>query len=83
MHGWGRAVDFEDAGGELTFDSVGYHWLKANAGRFGFVHPAWAEPGQSSSEPWHWEHAMTRQPSGIILRVTKRQRPSSRRSVSS
>lgn len=55
VHGWGRAVDFEDAGGELTFDSVGYHWLKANAGRFGFVHPAWAEPGQSSSEAWHWE----------------------------
>ena len=55
VHGWGRAVDFEDAGGELTFDSAGYHWLKANAGRFGFVHPAWAEPGQSSSEPWHWE----------------------------
>jgi hypothetical protein len=50
VHGWGRAVDFEDAGGELTFDSVGYRWLKANAARFGFVHPPWAEPGQSSSE---------------------------------
>jgi hypothetical protein len=56
VHGWGRAVDFEDAGGELAFGSVGYQWLQANAGRFGFVHPPWAEPGQSSSEAWHWEH---------------------------
>jgi hypothetical protein len=57
VHGWGRAVDFEDAGGELTFTSAGYRWLKANAARFGFVHPSWAEPGQSSSEAWHWEHS--------------------------
>lgn len=56
VHGWGRAVDFEDAGGELTFGSAGYAWLQANAWRFGFVHPAWAEPGGSSPEPWHWEH---------------------------
>jgi len=56
VHGWGRAVDFEDAGGELTFASDGYRWLQANAGRFGFVHPAWAEPGQPAAEPWHWEH---------------------------
>jgi hypothetical protein len=55
VHGWGRAVDFEDGGGELTFDSSGYRWLQANAGRFGFVHPAWAEPGQPSAEAWHWE----------------------------
>ena len=24
VHGWGRAVDFEDGGGELTFSSAGY-----------------------------------------------------------
>jgi hypothetical protein len=57
IHGWGRAVDFQDAAGELTFSSAGYAWLKANAARFGFVHPDWAEPGGSSPEPWHWEHA--------------------------
>jgi D-alanyl-D-alanine carboxypeptidase len=56
VHGWGRAVDFQDPGGKMTFDSPGYRWLKANAWRFGFVHPAWAEPGGSSPEPWHWEH---------------------------
>lgn len=57
VHGWGRAVDFQDGGGKLTFSSAGYQWLKGNAARFGFVHPAWAEPGGSSPEPWHWEHA--------------------------
>jgi hypothetical protein len=56
VHGWGRAVDFEDGAGELTFSSVGYQWLQANAGRFGFVHPGWAEPDGSAPEPWHWEH---------------------------
>ena len=57
VHGWGRAVDFEDGPRELTFSSTGYQWLQANAARFGFVHPAWAEPDGSSPEAWHWEHA--------------------------
>jgi D-alanyl-D-alanine carboxypeptidase len=55
VHGWGRAVDFQDQFGELTFDSPGYQWLVANAWRYGFVHPAWAEPGSSNAEAWHWE----------------------------
>jgi hypothetical protein len=55
VHGWGKAVDFQDQAGELTFSSVGYAWLKANASSFCFVHPAWAEPGGSAPEPWHWE----------------------------
>jgi LAS superfamily LD-carboxypeptidase LdcB len=57
VHGWGRAVDLQDSNGKLTFDSPAYRWLKANAWRWGFVHPAWAEPGGSSPEPWHWEHS--------------------------
>ena len=57
VHGWGRAVDFEDQLGELTFGSPGYAWLQTHAATYGFVHPAWAEPGGSSPEPWHWEHA--------------------------
>jgi len=56
IHGWGRAVDFEDQYGELTFDSPGYQWLVASAWRYGFVHPAWAEPWSSNPEAWHWEH---------------------------
>jgi hypothetical protein len=56
IHGWGRAVDFEDFTGELTFGSPGYAWLQAHAGEYGFFHPGWAEPGGSSPEAWHWEH---------------------------
>ena len=56
MHGWGKAVDFRDAGGTLTFGSSGYRWLKANGARFGWNHPRWAEPGGSECpEAWHWE----------------------------
>ena len=55
MHGWGKAVDFGEDG-PLTFSSTGYRFLKAHAGRLGWNHPGWAEPGGSSCpEAWHWE----------------------------
>ncbi len=53
-HGWGKAVDF--CGGVQRYGSDGYQWMKANAGRFGFFHPSWAEPGGGRPEPWHWEY---------------------------
>ena len=43
-HGWGLAVDL--CGGIQNFGTPHYTWMKANAGRFGFLHPDWAEPGQ-------------------------------------
>jgi hypothetical protein len=52
-HGWGKAVDF--CGGIQNTGSPAYNWMKANAGRFGWVHPDWAEPSGSKPEPWHWE----------------------------
>ncbi|MGH9038761.1 MAG: M15 family metallopeptidase [Acidimicrobiia bacterium] len=56
MHGWGKAVDFDDRGGTLRFNSSGYHWMKAHAARYGWNHPRWAEPGGSACpEAWHWE----------------------------
>jgi hypothetical protein len=56
MHGWGKAVDFTDAGRSLTFNAPGYAFLKAAAAAGGWNHPGWAEPGGSSCpEPWHWE----------------------------
>jgi len=56
MHGWGKAVDFSDNGQGMDFGSPGYAWLKANAARFGWNHPGWAEPGGSACpEAWHWE----------------------------
>ncbi|WP_198597939.1 M15 family metallopeptidase, partial [Blastococcus atacamensis] len=56
-HGWGLAVDL--CGGIETFGSPQYAWMVANAGRFGFLHPTWADPGNGREEPWHWEYAGT------------------------
>lgn len=39
-HGWGMAVD-------LKLDSAGQTWMRANAGRYGFVE-------DTPREPWHW-----------------------------
>ena len=55
QHGLGRAVDFLDQLGELTFESPGYAWLVAHADEYGFSHPDWAEPDGRNPEAWHWE----------------------------
>jgi LAS superfamily LD-carboxypeptidase LdcB len=52
-HGWGLAVDL--CGGVEEFGSSAYAWMTANAGRFGFRHPDWAQQGSSRPEAWHWE----------------------------
>jgi hypothetical protein len=54
-HGWGKAVDFRDQSGGLTWTSAGYLWLKANAWRFGWNHPGVMGPTGPVPEPWHWE----------------------------
>jgi hypothetical protein len=54
-HGWGKAVDF--CGGIQTAGTPAHNWMQANAGRFGWFHPAWAEPGGSKPEAWHWEYS--------------------------
>jgi hypothetical protein len=54
-HGWAKAVDLCD--GVNVFGTPTHEWLKANAPRFGWFHPGWAEPGGSRPEPWHWEYA--------------------------
>ncbi len=46
MHEQGLAVDFTQGGRTLTRSSSGYQWMRANAGRFGFIN--------LPSEPWHW-----------------------------
>ncbi|MCW2637607.1 MAG: peptidase and DD-carboxypeptidase VanY/endolysin, partial [Blastococcus sp.] len=56
-HGWGLALDL--CGGIQTFGTPQYAWMVANAGRFGFLHPTWADPGRGREEPWHWEYAGT------------------------
>jgi cell wall-associated NlpC family hydrolase len=54
-HGWGLAVDL--CGGIESFGTPQYAWMVANAGRFGWLHPHWADPGNGREEPWHWEYA--------------------------
>src|SRR5699024_9008419 len=38
-----------------TFGTAEYKWMKNNAPTYGWKHPAWAEPGGSAPEPWHWD----------------------------
>ncbi|WAL41277.1 D-alanyl-D-alanine carboxypeptidase family protein [Brevibacterium sp. BRM-1] len=52
-HGWGLAVDL--GGGISSFGSAEHAWMRANAPRFGWIHPAWARQDGSLPEPWHWE----------------------------
>lgn len=54
-HGWGVATDLCD--GIESFTSPQHAWMLANAMRFGWFHPAWAEPTGVKPEPWHWEYA--------------------------
>ena len=52
-HGWGLAVDL--ACGVQSFRSPQHAWMVQNAGRHGWVLPAWARRGGTKPEPWHWE----------------------------
>ena len=54
-HGWGKAVDFRDQSGELTFDSAGYAWMTTWAGYYGWIHPKGMEQTGPVPEAWHWE----------------------------
>jgi LAS superfamily LD-carboxypeptidase LdcB len=52
-HGWAMAMDL--CGGIESFGSATHLWMQANAPRFGWVHPSWAEQTGSKPEAWHWE----------------------------
>lgn len=55
VHGLGRAVDLCD--GVETGGSPTHEWLVDNAASYGWMHPAWAQPGGDGPyEPWHWEY---------------------------
>lgn len=53
-HGWGLAADL--CGGAEAPGSTQHRWLRTNATTFGWDNPAWARPGGSRVEPWHWEY---------------------------
>jgi hypothetical protein len=52
-HGWGVAVDL-GCGVEVA-TSAAHHWMLEHGDTYGWVNPAWARPGGSRPEPWHWE----------------------------
>lgn len=56
-HGWALAVDVGTQSHQtISYSSATYRWLKANAGRYGWVHPPEMEPGGGGpQEAWHWE----------------------------
>lgn len=55
-HGWGLALDLcGPDGGRWIVGSAYDVWMHQQAGHFGWIHPAWAEPGGSKPEPWHFE----------------------------
>ena len=54
QHGWGLAVDL--CGGVQTFGTPAHEWMRAHAGKFGWIHPRWAQRGGSRPEAWHWEY---------------------------
>jgi zinc D-Ala-D-Ala carboxypeptidase len=55
-HGWGTALDL--CGGAEVFGSEVQSWLLANASRWGWRNPEWAQQGGSKPEPWHWEFGL-------------------------
>ena len=55
-HGWAKAVDIGGCCDVNTGSGAAFDWLTANAARFGWVHPGWAQPDGSKPEPWHWEY---------------------------
>jgi len=55
-HGWGKAVDIGGCCAVNTGAGPAFDWLTTNTGRFGWIHPAWAQAGGSKPEPWHWEY---------------------------
>ena len=52
-HGLGIAVDL--GGGIERFGTAEHEWMRDNAPRFGWMHPAWARQGGRKPEPWHFE----------------------------
>lgn len=53
-HGLGLAVDL--GGGLQTFGTAQHNWMLANAPKYGWVLPSWAQQGGSKPEAWHWEY---------------------------
>jgi hypothetical protein len=57
-HGWGRALDINDNGKGMQYNSRAYRWLLNNAHKFNIIAPPWAmeDAPKGKKEPWHWEY---------------------------
>lgn len=54
-HGWALAMDI---GVPIDgWSNATYQWMKANASKYSWTHPSWAEPGGAHPEAWHWEYS--------------------------
>ncbi len=52
-HGWALGVDLSS--GINVFGTAEHNWMRTNAPRFGWIHPAWAQANGSKPEARHWE----------------------------
>jgi len=52
-HGLGLAVDFSPP--LNVYNSAEHNWMLANASKYGWELPEWAQLGGVKEEPWHWE----------------------------
>lgn len=72
-HGWALAIDI---GVPINgWSDPIYLWMKANASRWGWIHPSWAEPGgPGPDEAWHWEYSgdLTQPPSTDLSAIYRR-----------
>lgn len=53
-HGDGLAMDL--GGGINSFGTAQHVWMQANAPKYGWVNPSWAQQTGEKPEPWHWEY---------------------------
>ena len=56
VHGWGRAVDFEDGAASSPSSRPATTGSRRTRGGTASCTPRGPSPGRSSSEAWHWEH---------------------------
>lgn len=54
-HGLGLALDLR--GDVATWGTIERNWLVEHGADYGWISPAWAQPGVGKEEPWHWEFA--------------------------
>lgn len=62
-HGWALAIDI--GVGRTDWSNPIYVWMKANAQKFGWFHPSWAEPNGAHPEAWHWEYSGSTTPTPL------------------